>query len=290
MSRRLADAIQSGAYARGSQAPLLNLAHGGQHGWAPNLAELTSNQAYVSRPVICMLLQAPQIFRAFPDGPKWVQAIKAMFELHARTIEGMNATLTVETDEHPVGGAGEVQQEIVNSRRERTAPRFGFTEKYGRPIQTLLETWIRYGGMDPNTKFALASVLQGGNFTDLLMDQLTATCIFIVPDPLHRNVDKAWITTNMFPLGTSDITARRDLTASQEILQLDIEFTGTSQYGYGVNVFAQRLLDSIRTRHADPFYLPALTDRVDADVEAAEKGYKPWLEEVGRTSTGNMDA
>lgn len=288
---RLTDALINGAYTRNIDRPILDLKNGGQQGWAPNLTEWVSNQAYVSRPLICILLEAPRMFTVMPDSNKWIASLKALFELHARSIEGFNAGLKVDTEEHPVGGAGEQQQEVVNVTRERSQPKFTFVEKYGRPIQTLLEYWIRYGLMDPETKYALLSTIGGSGVKDLLADWYSATCLFVVPDPLHKNVDKAWITTNMFPLSNGDITAKRDLTASQEMLTLDIEFSGISQYGMGVNQFAQQILNNINTLNSDPFMRPSFVNRVSPDVDAqSTTGYKSWTEKVGRTSVTNMSA
>lgn len=288
---RLTDALINGAYTRNIDRPILDLKNGGQQGWAPNLTEWVSNQAYVSRPLICILLEAPRMFTVMPDSNKWIASLKALFELHARSIEGFSAGLKVDTEEHPVGGAGEQQQEVVNVTRERSQPKFTFVEKYGRPIQTLLEYWIRYGLMDPETKYALLSTIGGSEVKDLLADWYSATCLFVVPDPLHKNVDKAWITTNMFPLSNGDITAKRDLTASQEMLTLDIEFSGISQYGMGVNQFAQQILNNINTLNSDPFMRPSFVNRVSPDVDAQNTtGYKSWTEKVGRTSVTNMSA
>lgn len=286
---RLTDALITGAYTRNIDRPILDLKYGGQQGWAPNLTEWYSNQAYVSRPLICILLEAPRMFTVMPDSNKWISSLKALFELHARSIEGMNGGLKVDTEEHPVGGAGEQQQEVVNVTRERSQPKFTFIEKYGRPIQTLLEYWIRYGLMDPETKFALLSTIGSQDVKDHLADWYSATCLFVVPDPIHKHVDKAWITTNMFPLSNGDITAKRDLTSSQEILTLDIEFSGISQYGLGVNHFAQQILDNINTLNADPFMKPSFVDKISPDVDAQNTtGYKSWTETVGRTSVTNM--
>ena len=286
---RLTDALITGAYARDIDRPIMNLKNGGQQGWSPNLTEWVSNQSYVSRPLVCILLEAPRMFTVMPDSQKWISSLKAMFELHARTIDGMQAGLKVETDDHPVGGAGELQQEVVNVTRERSTPKFTFIEKYGRPIQTLLDYWIRYGLMDPDTKFALLGTMNKPEVKDLLADWYSATCLFIVPDPLHKKVDKAWITTNMFPLSNGEITAKRDLTTSQEILTLDIEFSGISQFGFGVNQFAQTILDNINTTNSDPLMLPSFVKRISPDVAAANTtGYKSWTEAVGRTSVTNM--
>lgn len=286
---RLTDALITGAYTRDIDRPILDLKNGGQNGWAPNLTEWVSNQAYVSRPLICIMLEAPRMFTVMPDSQKWISSLKALFELHARTIDGMQAGLKVDTEEHPVGGAGEQQQEVVNVTRERSTPKFTFVEKYGRPIQTLLEYWIRYGLMDPETKYALLGTMNNADVKDLLADWYSATCLFIVPDPMHKKVDKAWITTNMYPLSNGEITAKRDLTAGQEILIHDIEFAGMSQYGLGVNQFAQSILDNINTTNADPFMRPAFINSVSPDVAAANtNGYKSWVESVGSTSVSNM--
>lgn len=286
---RLTDALITGAYTRGLDKPMLDIKNGGQQGWSPNLTEWVSNQAYISRPLVCIMLEAPRMFSAMPDSAKWIASLKALFELHARNIDGFSAGLKVDTEEHPVGGGGEQQQEIVNVTRERSQPKFTFIEKYGRPIQTLLEYWVRYGMMDPETKFALLGTMNKAEVKDLLADWYSATCIFIVPDPLHKRVDKAWLTTNMFPLGTGDITAKRDLTASQEMLTLDIEFSGISQYGLGVNQFAQNLLDKINTLNADPFMKAPAINSISADVDAAgNNSYRGWAEQVGKTSVTNI--
>ncbi len=285
---RLTEALLQGAYTRNIDRPMLDLKFGGQQGWAPNLTEWVSNQAYVSRPLICILVEAPRMFSVLPEPDKWVASLKALFELHARSIQGLKATLEVETTEHPVGGGKEQQEEVVNVTRERSQPSFTFIEKYGRPIQTFLDYWIRYGLMDPETKFALLSTLGKTEVNDLLADWYSATCLFIEPDPLHKNVDKAWLVTNMFPKSTGTIEAKRDLTSAQNILELEVEFTGLSQYGAGVNAFAQQVLNNINTLYADPFFRPSFADSISADVNAVNKGYKNWTEEVGRTAVTNM--
>lgn len=280
---RLSDAIVSGAYTRDIDRPILDLKYGGQGGWSPNLTEWVSNQAYVSRPMFTILLEAPKMFSVMPDSEKWYSSLKALLELHPRTIEGMNAGIKVDTDDHPIGGSLEVQQEVVNVTRERSQPKFTFVEKYGRPIQTFLEYWIRYGLMDPETKFALLSTLGKADVKDMLADWYSATCLFIVPDPMHKRVDKAWVTTNMYPLGNGDITGKRDLTTSQEILTLDVEFSGISQYGLGVNQFAQTILDNINTLNADPFMKPSFITKISPDVDAANtNGYKSGLEKSAK--------
>ena len=111
----------------------------------------------------------------------------------------------------------------------------------------------------------------------------------MVPDPLHKKVDKAWVTTNMFPLSNGDITAKRDLTASQEMLTLDIEFSGISQTGLGVNQFAQSILNSINITNADPFMKSSFINRVSPDVAAVNtSGYAQGVDSVARSTVTNL--
>lgn len=274
------------AYSRGTTRPIVDLTNGGQNGWSPNLTEWTSNQAYISRPLHCILLEAPKMFSLMPHPDQWVSSLKSLFELHAYAIEGFNAELKVATESHDVGGGGEKQFEVVNVTREASTPKFTFIEKYGRPIQTLLDYWIRYGLMDPETKFALLGTM-GNRPEDMMADWYSATCLFIVPDPLHKQVDKAWLTTNMFPTSTGAITAKRDLKSGQEMLTLDIEFPGISQYGMGVSRFAQTILDGIINTGADPSMKTAFATGVSPTVNSPIKGYKSNAAIIG-TSPNNV--
>lgn len=262
-------------------SPMADITYGGQHGWTPNPAEWVSNQSYVSRPLFCLLLEAPRFFQLLPNPNTWVQSLKALVELHAKSIDGLNAGLTVETDERLVGGAGEMQDEVTNVTRLRTEPKFSFTEKAGAPFQTLFETWITYGLMDPNTKYPLYNTLTGNKPTDGLPDWYTMTCIFIQLDSIGINVFRSWLVTNMFPKSTGDITGKKDKSSANEILDLDIDFTGIAQYGVGVNQLAQNLLKSINFVGANPNLRPAFLQNIEADVSAASYGFNKNITDLG---------
>jgi hypothetical protein len=271
---RVTDALLGNqAYGRGSSQPMLDPKFGGQMGYSPVLTEWVSNQAYVPRNVIPILLEAPRFFQLMPDPQKWIDTLKAIMEKHVRTIEGLNAGITFETDEHPVGGAGEMQQEITDAKRARTEPVMTFVDLYGMPIQSFMYQWMTYGGMDPDTKFALMNTLAGDRPTDMLADQYSASMMFIEPDPSHRSVVKSWTTVNMFPLETGDIVGKRDLTTAMAISTPSIRFAGISQFNLGSNIVAQRILDSINMVNANPYLRPGVIQDISSDVKASEKGY-----------------
>jgi hypothetical protein len=272
------------AYSRNFRAPMLNFSFGGQQGWTPNLTEWVSNQAYVRRHLIPILLEAPRFFELMPNSAQWYSALKALVELHCLKIDGLKGTLEVETEEHAVGGAGEVQEEFVNVKRERSTPTFTFQEKYGLPIQTFLTSWITYGMMDPESKFANTmtftrrkasdnSLTPAQTPPDQLADFYTMSMLFIEPDPTHQFVQRSWTVTNMFPKTAGEVVGTRDLNTGMEMLTLDIEFTALSQHNLGNNLFAQSVLDSINLVNANPYLRHSFIDGLQAKVEKYHTGY-----------------
>jgi hypothetical protein len=296
MARDTTDLVMKNqAYAQYAKQPLLDLVKGGQHGYAPVLTEWVSNQAYVRRQLIPILLEAPAFFQFMDNSEKWVATLRALVELHPRTIEGFSAGLTVELDEHPVGGGGEMQQEFTDVKRARTEPVFTFTEKYGMPIQTFLYNWITYGLMDPETKTAMVGTLSGGGGgadsypPNMLASYYSMSMLFIEPDPTHRKVQKAWITTNMFPKGTGEIVGKRDLTTASEVLNLNVEFTGISQYNLGTVLMAQTILDAININNANPYLREAFITDLESDVKSAtDAGYDKGVVNLGESAQTTM--
>lgn len=262
----------------------LNLTYGGQFGWSPELKEWVSNQGYIRRNLVPIVLEAPKFFDSMPNPDLWRSCFKSLIEKHCRIIDGYQAGLKGTFDSHPVGGAGEEHQELTDMKRDRSEPVFTFIEKYGRPIQTFIDYWMRYGMMDPDTKYAMVGTLANGAPSDMLADQYTGTILVFEPDPTHSKVEKAWITTNFAPMNNGEVIGRRDLTAASEILTLTIPFTGISQYGLGPKLLAQDILNNIRKTNADPFKRPAMVDGISANMQAAPKGYKQGLEDLGSSA------
>ena len=266
----------------------LDVIKGGQHGWSPNLAQLVGNHAYVTYPLVCLLLEAPRAFENLPNKQSWVSMLRALVETHAIRIEGFEAGLEVATSTVKVGGGGEEQDHYTDVTRARTQPKFSWEEKYGKPIQTFLQYWITYLMKDPETKYANIATITGRGPTDMLLDRYSATMLFIEPDPTHRYVLDAWVTTNMFPKGTGQISAKRDLTAPGEIRTLDIDFTGVSQYGAGVRRFAQEILTNIDITGANPFLRNSFIQRISADVLAAGDGIGSYDLGIKNTATDSV--
>lgn len=275
---------QNIAYARGQQNPMIDIRFGGQMGYAPDLTEWVSNQAYVRRNLICLLVEAPTGFQNLPDSDYWTGTLRALVELHPQRIQGLNATLNVEFTETPVGGAGQIQHDVTDVKE--TPPNISFTwkEKYGMPIQRFFSGWIRYLMMDPNSKFASINTISGNAVPDMLSDRTSATMLFIEPDPTHTKVVKSWLVSNMMPKSSGEVVGTRDITAAGEPAEYEIEMTGISQYGTAVDAFAQRVLSGISITGADPYNRAAMVSSIDPDVLAQQKSYGGNISELASTA------
>lgn len=282
---RIANALLANdqSYAAGSQNPMLDLQYGGMNGWSPNLAEWVSNTGYVRRNIVALVMEAPRGFKLLPQGDSYVKTFRALVELHAQSITGLNDTLTVDVAETPVGGAGQRHQDPINVVAEVSNVTMRIPEKYGLPVNTFFSSWIRNLIMDENSKFA--SIATYGNApADMLADMFAATILFFEPDPTHTKVTKAWLGTNMFPLTSGEYTGQRDLTAAMEVPTYDINWSGVFQTGVGVKQFAQQILSGISITGANPYARPAFISGIDADVAAATKGYAQGITDLANNS------
>lgn len=251
----------------------------GQNGYQPQLDGYINNTAYVRKNINAVLVEAPTGFEFLPEPELWRAALKNMVELFPNTIEGLTSTLTVESVEEAVGGAGEIQETPSNVTRERSNPSFGLTEKYGRPFNKLLNGWITNLIMDPNTKVPNIMANNDNVPRDILPDFYSMTVLFFEADPTGTRVVKAWLTTNMYPRTDGETIGSRDLTAGGETSNYSIEFGGITQVGAGVDKFAQRYLDEMLREGVNPNRKPAdYASDVSEDVKAADAGLVPQTE------------
>lgn len=268
------------AYAAGHQNPMLDLQYGGMMGYSPALAEWVSNQQYVRHNLIPILVEAPRGFALLPNGDSYVKTLRALMELHAISITGLQSGLTVEVAETPVGGAGQRQQDPTDVKMEVSNLVMRFNEKYGMPVAAFFRSWINNLIMDENSKFANIATA-GVNVTDLLADQYACTMLFIEPDPSGTKVVQSWLGTNIYPLGTGAITGARDITVAGETRTEDINFTGVFQYGLGVDLFAQSILSGISLTGANPANQQAFVQSIDQTVLATSRGYAQGVQDLG---------
>lgn len=285
MSRLKETILGQEAYGAKTDAPMvdLSLTQAGQQGFMPDYEGYVSNAAYVKRNLVAVLIEAPRGFQDLPDPDKWVSTLKSLIELHSKSIEGLQNTLEASFAENPVGGAGEMQEDIANVTRSRSTPTHVWTEKYGMPVNAFFSGWITGLMMDPNTKVPTVVSTMTASPGDLLPDYTGATVLYFEPDPTHTKVYKAWLSTNMHPKSAGEVTGRRDLTTEGESVDYTIEFTALTQVGVGVNQFAQRILDDMNLSGVNPNLRPAFMNALHSDVSSAGNGYTEQLQRAADT-------
>ena len=240
---RLQNAILTGPFAAGFAAPQLNLTLGGMNAFRADLSQFTNSSAYVQRPLVWLLLEAPVAFKFLPDPNYMTAALKALIEQHPKTVTGFNRGLKADFVENAVGGGGEMQYDITDMKREQTQIQATYIDKYNRPIQSFWEYFQEMLMLDPESKVPGVSMLSGQKPTDLLPDMTSFSTLAFEPDPTFQYVLKAWVTTGIQPKMTGDITGKRDIQNAMESGELSIDFTGTSASGLGPQMFAQSVLD-----------------------------------------------
>lgn len=276
------------AHVKHAQSVAVDIRQGGQNGAMTDFRGFVSNAAYVRKNVICILLEAPRGFRDLGDEEVWIGTLKALVELHPKSIEGLNMTLTADFASTPVGGAGEEQEDWSDSKRARSTPTFSWVDKYGLVINQFMEGWITGLLGDPITKYpTVISNPDGRRPKDLLPDYRSATMIFIEPDPTHLEAQRAWLCCNMMPKTAGDATGSRDLTQGGQLAEYSIEFTALTQVGAGVNELAKKVLRMLDLNGMNPNLQQAFSlgwyDDISADVKAQNVGYQFQMDTVSRT-------
>lgn len=252
----------NGKYFAGIEVESPDIRYGGQFGYMPrigiskngkNYGEFITNEPYVAQNIIPLLLTTPRFMDVMPNGVWMKQALKNLMETMAYEINGLSSGLEVDSDETPIGGAGEVYSVPVNVTRSRSVLSFVWKEQALRPIQNFWNMYIRYGIMDPDTKsclsstfFSSATTADGNTFNGVYSsDYWSFTMLFIKPDITHTVVDDAWLCTNMYPNKDGERTGKRSLMSPKEGLDLDVEFTPITLNNYAVKLYAEEVLKGL---------------------------------------------
>lgn len=285
---RITDAVVKRGELYATRAPALNLSYGGQMGFMPRIGtigadgrsyeEWISNQAYIRRNVIPILLTYPRFFDYMPGGSAiWIRLLKAVMEQHPIKIDGLRQTLTIETDSHNVGAAGEIQEEYTKVNRAPSAVSYTWDEKAGESITRFWEMYTLYGMQDPDT--GIANVKNYIDFDDYhglyTADFYAFSMMFIEPDALGKCANRVWMINNMFPKGDLTVEGSRDIKAAGERKEISLEFSSLAcPPNVSLHTMGERLLNgmNILKKIPDQDTVLPITD-VNPSVLAADTGF-----------------
>jgi len=246
-----------------SQSPIINPKYGGSQGWSPRLgmldgaAEWISEKPYVQEDVIPIILEYPKGFDLLPNGDLLKRILKSYWEDRVSKIDGLKATMTIEYAEHAIGRSGQKYQVAVKSTREQSEISTTAVEPAGRPFERTFEIWLRYLVRDDVTQSPLLTTVLAGprDVKEIYFDFLNScTILFIEPDTSRRYVERAYLSFNMKPKQTPEITSKKDISGSAEIKENTIPWTSITSVSNGVFELGQLMLDNMLVIGTDPFY------------------------------------
>jgi len=283
---RLSDSVLAAGTAYAGHAPVANLKNGGQNGHlasigrvvgGTNYDEWISNQAYVKQNLIPIVLRYPKAFDYMPNPQLWIDTYNSLMTLHPLTIDGLQSGLTVDFDEHAIGGAGEVQEEFTKVSRARTSITNTYKEKAGKSITKFSDMVIRYLYSDPDVEKPLISNLPKYNadIANIKMytpEYYTATHLYIEPDITQKYVIDAWLCTNVMIKGTGDRTGKRDIHSARETQDLSMELTSITMNNEAVLKLADSMLSNLKVLDANPdFDLTLPQTKIEAALDSGSK-------------------
>lgn len=217
--------------------PTIDIRNGGQWGALPilggvengvNVNQWLHEQQYLRNDLIPIVLSVPKGFELLPNADQWKQAVKAMLEVHAKTIDGLDASLTVDKVEKDLGLSGAKFAEVANVTRATSTVSITVDERYGNPFEILLDVWIRVLLRDPDLQAPLITRIADADLLPAVWspEWSTMSAIFIEPDVLLRKPIRAYLVSNMFPNGNPELLGKKDKSASREGKVITIELGG----------------------------------------------------------------
>lgn len=279
---RIDKVFDEGTISKGVQAPIADLRYGAQMGYSPDLTTWVSNHPYVSRNVICILMEVPRIFTKMPNAERWIATFREFFERMPQSITGLQQSMQIDTDSVKVGKGGQEHEFFTNVQYSKPNLQFQMHERYNLGIFRFINNWIRMGMMDPDTGYASVNTVSGMEITDLLPDQYSCTALFIEPDPVHKFVVQSWLVTNIFPKDSIENTSQRSMTDGYQKRDLTISLTGLAQWGAGVDAMAQMIMNRMSLKGADPHHRQAFVKDIDALVKDRPFGYHHGIDTLAQ--------
>lgn len=262
---------------------MVDIRKGGQFGWHSDFQGINNSTPHVSNNVICRVLASPRGFNDLPNASVWHGSFKAMFELHAKQINGLNKTLQPNWAGDPWGGAGEQIEVPTGMTREVSNVSFSLNEKYGLPFTHMLEAYHRTFIQDEDTKHPGIAMLKD-DISDGLLDYYTWTMIFIEPARYLEFAQRTWLITNMGIKTSASQEAKRDKTSDQELLNIDVQMTGIAQVGYAVDALGNAILKAMKATQADPLRAPAFLNGRTADIaDRTDVGFQEAMDAAKTT-------
>ncbi len=272
---------QNNAMVGGRTVPI-NLAESGQNGAMMAPHQWVASGGYQKQKVIPVLLAVPKLMKYMDNSAAAIASLKALMEVQALEISGLNSTVNWDFHNTPVGNAGEEFHTVISAKRDPSNPSYRWSDKHGAAVQRF---WTEYGRlilMDADLSvpgIVAAPAYIADSSPAILPDMQGMVMLFIEPDATLRNVTHAWLCANMMPKTGGSVEGKREVGGSSEVPEVSIEFTATTMIGKEVIRMSKEYLASLKLQNLRPTELKPFVTGASADVNAASTGFKNKIDE-----------
>lgn len=208
--------------------PIINAAHGGQYGFAPNNFRYVSEQPYVSQRPYCVNLSTPAAFSALPGGRELHGLLRAYMETRSREWGGL--TVRTSVDYHDITWAGGSTLSFpVGSSRQFGSINHMALDPEGESFSKMFDTWISYLLNDPIIRHPKIITLGYGG--DLLIDEISMSSVYFEPTRNWQDVRHAVIVLAQMPKEGPQYEFGYNVeNASGAVREINTEFTGLMEF------------------------------------------------------------
>lgn len=208
--------------------PVINAAHGGQYGFAPNNFRYVSEQPYVSQRPYCVNLSTPAAFSALPGGRELHGLLRAYMETRSREWTGL--TVRTSMDYHDITWAGGSTLSFpVGSTRQFGSISHMALDPEGESFSKMFDTWISYLLNDPVIRHP--KIITLGYTGDMLLDEISMSSVYFEPTRNWQDVRHAVIVLGQMPKDGPQYEFGFNVeNSSGAVREINTEFTGLMEF------------------------------------------------------------
>lgn len=264
------------------QGAVADIQKGGQLGVGPRIMNLDSATPQVFSPAIIVMMQTPGMWK---DIPSLTRIIKSLWELHAKSISGIDFGYTLNTADSLVGHDGQNISMPLNTQRSQVSPSVSWTELYGNLVWNVHYKWLMdMNHPDTQTSYlsAQAELASGADGISSIPPWLITTfsCSFMAIQPdvygtYDRIIDAAFYTC-CFPTETGNLGIKREIN-NHEQQERTINYKAIVQHNDNTREVGALIMKALNFHKVD--YQRALTlPNVGGNLE--EHGHQKSVKEA----------
>lgn len=188
-----------------------DLQKGGQNGVGVRNLNVDGATPQPFPPLRIVMLHSPEMWNNDVYRPLAKQH-KAIWEQHAKTIDGVGVGYQVDTHDLPYGHDGQQYSMPMNNKRNPVSPSLQMDEVYGNIGWAIHYLYLKHL-CHPDTCASILSAIRGDVMPPWVWSTFTFSILCIQPDStgLYNRILDSWVITNMWPTETGDIGSKMEL-------------------------------------------------------------------------------